>query len=370
MKIMHLLPALSSGGVEQVVLELCEGITACGEECVVVSAGGSMVEQILQKGARHITLPIGEKSPATVWHALRLARLLHAERPDILHVHSRVPAWAGFLACHLLHPQERPCVVTTFHGFYSVIAYSAIMTRSQRIVAVSASIHNHILTAYPSVPPDRVLTIPNSIDTNSFNPKFHPSSEWRQRWEDEHPELKGKFVLCLPGRITRIKGQVLISNILRRLLDKGVLAHALIVGETKRGKEKFLRELENLYEREGVSQAISWLGHRSDLREVMCVSDVVLSLTLQPESFGKTTLEALALGRPVAGFDHGGVSEQLQEYLPEGRVAVGDTMAIADLLARWHKNPPHLTKPVGSPYLREDMIRAHLELYKQLLNTP
>ena len=37
MKIMHLVPSLSSGGVEQVVLELCQGLEAQGVECVVVS---------------------------------------------------------------------------------------------------------------------------------------------------------------------------------------------------------------------------------------------------------------------------------------------------------------------------------------------
>ena len=99
----------------------------------------------------------------------------------------------------------------------------------------------------------------------------------------------------------------------------------------------------------------------------MSVSNVVLSLSLQPESFGKTTLEALALGKPVAGFDHGGVSEQLEEYLPEGRVPTGDAEAMADLLARWYAAPPRLVKPVGSPYLRQDMIPAHLNLYRSLL---
>ena len=59
MKIMHLLPSLSSGGVEQVVLELCQGLCAHGEECIVVSAGGGMVPAIEKTGARHITLPIG-----------------------------------------------------------------------------------------------------------------------------------------------------------------------------------------------------------------------------------------------------------------------------------------------------------------------
>ena len=93
MKIMHLLPSLASGGVEQVVLELCEGLTEQGIECIVVSAGGQMVSSIEATGARHITRPIGKKSILTLFQVGKLSRLLREEKPDILHLHSRVPAW-------------------------------------------------------------------------------------------------------------------------------------------------------------------------------------------------------------------------------------------------------------------------------------
>ncbi|MBQ8900748.1 MAG: glycosyltransferase family 4 protein, partial [Akkermansia sp.] len=109
-----------------------------------------------------------------------------------------------------------------------------------------------------------------------------------------------------------------------------------------------------------------WTGHRTDLRDVLCSCDVTLSLTLQPESFGKTTLEALALGRPVAGYEHGGVGEQLNVFLPEGRVPTKDTQAMAELLAHWYQQRPTPVLPVPAPYRREDMINAHLELYRSL----
>ena len=368
MKIMHLLPALSSGGVEQVVLELCEGIAACGEECVVVSAGGSMVGQILQKGARHITLPIGKKSPATIWHALRLARLLHVEKPDILHVHSRVPAWAGFLACHLLRLQERPCVVTTFHGFYSVNAYSAIMTKAQRVIAVSTCIRNHILTAYPNVLPERVLTIQNSIDLTEHYPDFRPSEKWLTQWHSEHPELEGKYLLCLPGRITRGKGTHHLAPILATLKARGIPAHALIPGEAKKGKEAFRNELVHSFEDLGLSSDVTWLGLRRDIREIIHVSNIVLALSIQPEAGPKGTLEALALGRPVVGYAHGGVGEELEQFFPEGLVPVGDTEAVADLLTKWYRNPPPPPRRVGAPYRREDMIQSYHELYLNLFH--
>ena len=367
MKIMHLLPALSSGGVEQVVLELCRGMVQCREECTVVSAGGRMVEQVLAAGAGHIRRSIEKKNPHLLVEVWRMAKLLKEEGPQIVHVHSRVPAWVLHFAYRLLPARQRPILISSFHGFHSVNAYSRIMTRGDAVVAVSQCMREHILQNYPSTPPERIHVIPNSVDTSLFFPDFRPSEEWLKQWRDEHPELTGRYVLCLPGRISRIKGQSQVAPLLNRLLSDGVPAHVLIIGETKRGKEKLAAELDAQLCAAGVQNHVSRLNHRSDLREIMTVSDAVLNLSLQPESFGKVTLEALALGRPVVGYDHGGVSEQLRQFLPEGLVPVGDPQAAAERLASWYRNPPQLREPVASPYLREDMIQTHLNLYRSLL---
>lgn len=366
MKIMHLLPSLSSGGVEQVVLELCQGLTAHGEECIVVSAGGPMVAAIEATGARHITRPIGKKSIFTLLQVSKLARLLKEERPDVLHLHSRVPAWVGYLAVKRLPKQLRPHVVTTFHGFHSVNFYSGIMARGERVIAVSECMKEHILQNYRNTPESSICVIPNSVDTELNHPDYRPSEEWMKEWKQTYPELEGKYTLCLPGRITRIKGATHLPPIIKALKELGIPAHAVIVGETKKGKEAIKREIEQAFADKGLTQDVTWTGHRRDLRDVLCACDVTLSLTLQPESFGKTTLEALALGRPVAGYEHGGVGEQLNVFLPSGRVETGNPAAMAATLAGWYKNPPTPQLPVPAPYRREDMITAHLKLYHEL----
>lgn len=367
MKVMHLLPSLSSGGVEQVVLELCQGLCEQGVDCVVVSAGGAMVPAIEATGARHITRPIGKKSLKTFIQVGKMVRLLKEEQPDILHLHSRVPAWVGYLACKRLKPEKRPHIITTFHGFHSVNFYSAIMAKGDRVIAVSECMKEHILEHYPSkVSADNIVVIPNSVDTAQNYPEYRPTPEWSAEWLAKYPELSGKYTLCLPGRITRLKGATHLAPILTELNKRGIPAHAVIVGETKKGKEAIRKEIEESLEQAGQSANVTWTGHRTDLRDVLCSCDVTLSLTLQPESFGKTTLEALALGRPVAGYEHGGVGEQLNVFLPEGRVPTKDTQAMAELLANWYQHRPTPVLPVPAPYRREDMINAHLKLYRSL----
>ena len=364
MKVMHLLPSLQSGGVEQVVLELCQGLCARGVETVVVSGGGAMVEAVEAAGARHITLPIGRKSLFTFGMVPRLARLIRAERPDVLHLHSRVPAWVGLLAAKLVGKAARPRVVTTFHGFHSVNFYSGVMAKGDRVIAVSECMKRHILENYPATPEERIVVIPNSVDTSQNYAGYEPTPEWWEKWRAEFPELQGKFTLCLPGRITRIKGAAHLIPLLLDLRNGGLPAHAVIVGETKKGKEAFRAELQEAFALAGLADAVTWTGHRRDLRDILCACDVTLSLTLIPESFGKTTLDALALGRPVAGYEHGGVGEQLDVFLPEGKVPVGDTAAMADLLTEWYVHAPTPLSPVPAPYRREDMLNAHLEVYR------
>ena len=366
MKIMHLLPSLSSGGVEQVVLELCEGLCAAGLENVVVSAGGSMVPAIEACGARHITRPIGKKSLLTLLQVGKTAKLIREEKPDVLHLHSRVPAWAGQLACKILPAKERPVIVSSFHGFHSVNAYSGIMAKGDRVIAVSRCMRQHILDNYPTTPDEKIVVIPNSVDDNIFCPDYTPSPEWLNTWYTDYPELKGKFTLCLPGRITRLKGAPHLGPILKQLRGKGIPAHAVIVGETKKGKEAYRDEVQAGFAAEGVAEYVTWTGHRRDLVNVLCACDVTLSLTLQPESFGKTTLEALSLGRPVAGYEHGGVGEQLEQFLPAGMIPTGDTSAMANLLEKWYAERPVPRTPVPAPYRRADMIKAHIDLYQEL----
>lgn len=366
MTIFHLLPSLSSGGVEQVVLELCEGLQQSGVQNTVISAGGSMVPAVEATGARHITLSIGRKSLSTLLQVRRLVHLLKKERPHILHLHSRVPAWVGWLACRRLRPEERPALVTTFHGFHSVNFYSSIMTRGDRIIAVSRCMKEHILEHYPHTQESRIVVIPNSVDTSLNYPGYRPGKSWMEQWYADFPELQGRYTLCLPGRITRLKGASHLIPILQTLLQRGIPAHAVIVGETKRGKESLRQELEQAFASAGLAQHVTWTGHRRDLRDILCACDVTLSLTLQPESFGKTTLDALSLGRPVAGYEHGGVGEQLDIFLPEGRVPAGNTTAMADKLSRWYSHRPTPRLPVPFPYRREDMINAHLALYQEI----
>jgi len=365
MKVVQILPELNAGGVERGTVELAAFLVRQGHQALVISNGGRLVPELAAVGARHLALPVHRKSLGSLMQVRSLRRILTAERPDILHFRSRVPGWLAWLAWRRLDPRDRPALVSTVHGFYSVNRYSAVMTRGQRVIAVSESVRRYVLENYPQVSADRLRVIPRGLEPGCYV-GHHPDAAWLAQWRGEHPELSGKRVLLLPGRITRLKGHEEFFELLAALKSGGLPVHGLVVGDTHPKKRAYLAELQQLAGRLGIAGEVTFLGHRTDLRELMGVSDVVCALSKQPESFGRTVLEALALGRPVVGYDCGGVGELLGEFYPAGRVTPGDRNSLLER-TRAALAAPQRPAPVGPPFTLEAMCAATLAVYQELL---
>ena len=368
MKVLQLLPALDSGGVEQGTVDVARGLHEAGHQALVMSAGGRLVGALQDAGARHLSLDIGAKSPLTLRHVLSLSRLLAREQVDILHLRSRMPAWIGYLAWRLMPASERPRLVSTIHGFYSVSRYSAVMTRGERIICVSHAVRRYLQESYPEVDASRIVVIHRGVDREQFPHGFTPQPSWLQDWERAWPRWPGTRTLLLPGRITRLKGHHAFLDLIHDLRGGGDAVRGFIAGGEDPRRKRYANELREAIIRRDLTQHVHMLGHRDDLREIMSVSDLVLSLSSKPESFGRTTLEALSLGRPTLGFEHGGVGEILHELYPAGAVS---SMQRKDLLARTREllqAPPPV--PAAHGFSRRAMVVQTLEVYQSLLGSP
>jgi glycosyltransferase involved in cell wall biosynthesis len=330
MKVLQILPELNSGGVERGTLELAAYLVSQGHEALVVSNGGRLVEALEESGARHIAMPVHRKSLGSLFQVSPFRKLLEREKPDILHIRSRVPGWIAYLAWRRMDKATRPRLVSTVHGFYSVNRYSAVMTKGERVIAVSESIRDYILKNYPGTPAEKISVIHRGVSPEQFPRGFQPDAGWMEKWHAEQTQLVGKKILLLPGRITRWKGQEDFIELIASLRKRGVDAHGLIAGETHPKKREFEAELRALAEKICVNDHITFLGHRKDIKEVMAVSDLILSLSRDPEAFGRVTLEAMAMGKPVVATDHGGAAEQLRALFPLGLVPPGDGDKLAD----------------------------------------
>jgi glycosyltransferase involved in cell wall biosynthesis len=363
MKVIQILPELNSGGVERGTLELGKYLVENGHESIVISNGGRMVGQLEAEGSRHIELPVHKKRLGSLRQVAVLRRLFEMEKPDILHLRSRLPAWLAYLAWRKMNPVTRPRLVTTVHGFNSVNAYSSIMTKGERVICVSDSVKDYVLKNYPKVPSSRLRVIHRGVDPQEFARGYRPSTEWLNQWYKEFPETRDKFLITLPGRITRLKGHEDLIQLMASL-PKEQAIHAVIAGGAEAKKAAYLDELHALTKKYGVAERLTFAGHRTDMKAVLAISAVVLSLSQKPESFGRTTLEALCLGRPVIGYDHGGVGEILRQLFPQGLIPFGDISALQKTIQEWLPTPP--SPNTDNPFTLDAMLRKTLAVYSEV----
>jgi glycosyltransferase involved in cell wall biosynthesis len=279
-----------------------------------------------------------------------------------------VPAWIAWLAWRGMNPATRPRFVTTVHGMYGVNRYSRIMTQGEQVIAVSNTVRDYILREYPDTPPWRIQVIHRGVDGQAYPHGWKPDPAWQQAFYAQFPDAAGKQILTLPGRITRLKGHEDFIELIARLKRRGLPVHGLIVGGASASKQRYLHKLRYRVRSMGLEADISFTGQRDDLKNILAISNLVLSLSTQPESFGRTTLEALRLGVPTAGYDHGGVGEILRTIYPEGLLQMGDIGALTQRIAALLQQP--IPVPTGDCYPLRSMLSQTLDLYEQLARTP
>lgn len=363
--VVQLLPALESGGVERTTLEISDALVRAGHRAIVVSAGGRLLSQLAATGAEHIALEIGRKSLWTLRHVRALRRLFAEQCVDIVHARSRLPAWLGWWALRGMPGVQRPRFVTTVHGQNSPSRYSAIMTRGERVICVSNTVRDYVLQHYPQTEAEKLRVIPRGIDPAAFPRVPWPDRAARMRVAALHPQLGGDGpLLLLPGRGTRLKGHADALTLLAALRGNGLDARLWLPGAREAGRDRYLAELEGEASRLGIVDAIALTPPTTEIAAAYAASDLVLQLSRKPEAFGRTVLEALAVGRPVLGWGHGGVGELLRELQPQGAVVPFDAAALA-LTARAllaHPPAPTVTMPHTLCAMQESTLAVYAEL--------
>lgn len=327
--VLQILPSLETGGVERGTVDIAAALTAAGWRAIVASSGGPMAHDIERIGGKHITLPVDSKNPLVMRKNTKaIAEVIKAHNISIVHARSRAPAWSARRAAL----QCGVPFMTTFHGTYNFSnpakkAYNAIMTKGERVIAISEFIGRHIEENY-GTPRDKIRVVPRGIDLENFNPESVSAErmiQLSQAWRlpDDAP------VIMLPGRLTRWKGQSVLIEAARRLGRPDV--RVLLVGDDQ-GRTAYRDELEAQIARIGAEGIIHLTGPCRDMPAAYMLADVVVSASTDPEAFGRVAAEAHAMGRPVIASDHGGARETVIAGETGWLVPPGDADALAQAL--------------------------------------
>lgn len=305
MKIMQLVPAMEQGGVERGVVEVNRAIVAQGWSNVVVSVGGRLAAQVEKDGARHIQLDVKSKNPLTFFsRAAALRKVLETESPDIVCVHSRVPAWLFVWANRKLAIKW----ISFAHGANSVSRYSKVMTYGDLTVTPSRYIADY-LKAHYDLAEEKIRVIPRAIDRERFDvDKLDQDfiSAKRIEWK-----VDGKFVVMALGRITQLKGYDVLIREISKTPDNFKL---VIVGEAEALRKDVEDDLHKLVAELKIEERVVFAGNQQKVAECLSIADVVVSSNVRkPEAFGRSMAEALAMGKPVIAKAFGGALDIVRD---------------------------------------------------------
>ena len=314
-KVLQVIPRLGYGGAETGCYDLAHYLPEQGWKSFIVTSGGDLLQYINKKKVSVIKLPVHSKNPFLIlFNSIILFFIILFYNIDIVHARSRAPAWSCYFAAKLSFRK----FVTTFHGTYNFNNkikkfYNSIMTKSDLVIAGSNFIFSHINENYSNylTSKKKFLVIFRGINTDYFNSKKIKQSDEEKlikKWKID----KEKKVILLPGRLTGWKGQEMFIEALNIMKkdhsDKNFFA--IILGSDQ-GRKIYKKKLLRLVEQYRLTQDILFVENFDIMPIAYKISTIVISASIEPEAFGRVSVEAQAMEKPIIASNIGGSKETI-----------------------------------------------------------
>ncbi|WP_293389108.1 glycosyltransferase family 4 protein [Phenylobacterium sp. RIFCSPHIGHO2_01_FULL_69_31] len=334
--LLQVVPELETGGAEQSTIEVAKAVVRAGGTALVATRGGRMVARLEADGGRLAQMPVQTKNPLVMLgNAARLVTLIRQEKVSIVHARSRAPAFSALWAAKTTGTP----FVATYHGVYKAQSglkrwYNAIMTRGDLVIANSDYTRDHVLAEH-DIDPEKLVTIPRGVDFERFDPTFVTANRiegLRAAWGLEPNDHRTQILLA--GRVTRIKGHLMIVEAARRLAAAGRRDFQILFAGDHQGRTGYAAEVQAAIDAAGLGDAVKLVGHCDDMPAAYLLADLAILPTNVPESFGRAAVEPQAMGRTVIASNHGGVTETVLDGVTGWLAPVEDPQAWADALAR------------------------------------
>ena len=386
MRILYIVPGFDEGGVEVHVLNLIREMALMGHEITLANSGGRL-ESELPENVRIIHLPVYRKNLFTIIYCSRkLAELNKNFQWDVIHAHSRVPAWVAWILSRKIKVKW----LMTAHALYSLNPGLIALKHADGVICVSEAVKHHLQKYLPGeniiipngiVPPklrnnnsqpkheEIYKIIPNEVNISKSEQNISEISSSQSQHEQtkisnviipSKSEHKNSAKFLTVGRLTRLKG---IDVVLLGLSELKNYDWTLdIVGE---GSQH--RELEDLANNLGLSERVKFHGakDKSEIEIFMSKASCLL-FPSHSEGMGLVVLEAVAEGLPVLASD----LEALHEIAGEnsGLIPDGDIKAWREAMRKF------LSEGISCKFKPEKIITVHdmaikiEEYYEKFIN--
>tara|TARA_Y100000741_G_scaffold167840_1_gene127039 strand:- start:381 stop:1511 length:1131 start_codon:yes stop_codon:yes gene_type:complete len=371
--LMQILPSLNSGGVEQGTIDLANHIAKKETKNYIVSNGGRMLSYLNKKHVTHFNLPVHSKNFFKMpFLAKKINNLVKTHNINILHFRSRAPAW--------MLPyinKKNLTTVSTFHNVYGTEnllkrTYNKALGKTDYIIAISKYVREEIINHY-NIDPNKIRIINRGIDIDFYNPKIINEKNFINFIRKNNIEDEKKIIL-FPGRLTRWKGQFEFLDIIEAFQNKPY--HFYFVGDDKNKnyKEKLIAKIKkkNLYNNCKI------LGHlnNEDLKMMYSCADLVISMPLKPEGFGRIIAESLAMKKIVLAYNFGGAKNQLEKLDDLYKINKRDKKLLTDKinhilnlpLENFETIKEHSRNHVLNYFSKQQMLENYTNLYEEIIS--
>ena len=313
LKVLQVIPRLGYGGAETGCYDLAHYLHEQDCKSYIVTSGGELIKYIDKKKVKLIKLPVQSKNPLIILiNSIALTLLILFLNISIVHARSRAPAWSCYIATKI----TRRKFVTTFHGTYNFKNslkkfYNSIMVKSDVLIAGSNFIFSHISENYQKFlnSKKKFLVIFRGINTEYFDSdaiKKKDIDKLKATWKIED----NKKIILLPGRLTAWKGQEMFIEAINLFKQSNPELDfvAVILGDDQ-GRTVFRKKLERLVEQFNLTQNIKFVDNCNVMPVAYYISDVIVSSSIEPEAFGRVSVEAQAMKKPIIASNIGGSKE-------------------------------------------------------------
>jgi len=304
LRILQVLPALQSGGVERGTIDLASFLLKKGHVPFVASKGGDLCRILDEKKIKHFSFDLASKNPLVILkNVFRLKDIIKAYKIDLVHARSRAPAWSAYFAAQAAGVP----FVTTFHGTYNFEktflgrfkkAYNSVMAGGERVIAISQFIQDHVLANYAkSLKPKALTLINRGVDLKEFS-REAVSTKRIQDLRTQWGLTKEHKVILVPGRLTRWKGQGVVLKALEILIPQKACLVCVFIGSDQ-GRHAYRQELDEQVQKASLENNVRFVDHVDDMPAAYCAGDLVIHASTEPEAFGRVIIEAQAMEVPV-----------------------------------------------------------------------
>jgi len=313
--VLQVIPKLGFGGAETGCYDIAHFLSEndCGS--FVATSGGELLKFVKKNKVKILRLPVHSKNPILIFfNSLVLSLYILFFKINIVHARSRAPAWSCYIACLLTNR----IFVTTFHGTYNFKNnvkkfYNSIMLRAKLTIAGSNFIFSHINENYNEYlsKKKKLRVIFRGINIDYFNPK-NISILKKEKLKQEWQLTSDKFIILLPGRLTYWKGQEKFIESLNILIEDYNITNfqAIILGSDQ-GRKVYTKKLINLVERYNLNKKVKFIKNCNEMPLAYSLADVVVSSSIEPEAFGRVSVEAQSMGKPIIASNIGGSKETI-----------------------------------------------------------